>query len=84
MTTLSQRQYYRKAIRSSGCRKRTRNICQRMSSCRLTKSGKRVSYCRKRGNTRRNKSVRRNSSSASRKRHRAKTNIYENLSGSSS
>ncbi len=53
-TTLSQRQYYRKRVKGSMCRKKTAKQCRTIKSCKNTRrSAKRGNFCRKRTNTKR-------------------------------
>ena len=81
MTTLSARRHYRKNVRSSSCRGKVKASCRKLASCRLTRSGKRKSYCRKRRISRRysGRNLRRKST----KSNRRKTNMYELLGSSS-
>ncbi len=82
-TTLSARRHYRRQVKGSACRGKIKKSCRKSPSCRLTKSGKRKSYCRKRRISRRH-SGRHSSSSRSRSRsRRAKNNRFENLGSSS-
>jgi len=80
-TTLSARRHYRRQVKSSACRGKVKNSCRKSPSCRLTKSGKRRSYCRKRRTSRRHSG--RNLSFKSTRSRRAKTNMFENLGTSS-
>ncbi len=81
-TTLSARRHYRKQVRSSACRGKVKQSCRKSPSCRLTKSGKRKSYCRKRHVTRRHGSGHNLRRKSTRSR-RAKSNMYEVLGSSS-
>lgn len=83
-TTLSARRHYRKQVKSSSCRGKVKKSCRKSPSCRLTKSGKRKSYCRKRHVSRRHGHSSRKLSHKSTRSQRAKTNIYEVLGSSSS
>jgi hypothetical protein len=80
-TTLSARRHYRKQVRSSACRGKVKNTCRKSPSCRLTKSGARKSYCRKRRISRRHSghNLRRKRTRS----QRAKSNMFENLGSSS-
>lgn len=80
-TTLSARRHYRKQVKSSACRGKIKQRCRKSPSCRLTKSGKRKSYCRKRAISRRHSghNLRRKRSRS----QRAKSNMFENLGSSS-
>ncbi len=81
-TTLSARRHYRKQVKSSACRGKIKNSCRKSPRCRLTKSGKRKSYCRKRAISRRH-SGRQHSGRKSTRSQRAKNNMFENLGSSS-
>ena len=73
-TTLSARKHYRRQVKSSHCRGKTRNSCHNLRrTCKYTKPGKRKSYCRKKKGTKRR----------STRAQRAKTNRYEVLGSSS-
>ncbi len=77
--------HYRSNVKRSVCRGKVKKSCRKNMSCRLTRSGKRKSYCRNKKNTK-IRSKRSSSSSRSRshsKGHRRKANIYENLNTSS-
>ena len=80
-TTLSARRHYRKQVRGSACRGKIKNTCRKSPRCRLTKSGKRKSYCRKRHVSRRHSghSLRHKRTRS----QRAKTNRFEHLGSSS-
>ena len=82
-TTLSARRHYRKQVKSSTCRGKVKQTCRKSPSCRLTKSGKRKSYCRKRRITRRHSHSGYNLRRKSTRTRRAKTNKYEVLGSSS-
>lgn len=82
-TTLSARRHYRKQVKSSACRGKVKQSCRKSPSCRLTKSGKRKSYCRKRHVSRRHGHSGRNLRRKSTRSSRAKTNMYEVLGSSS-
>ena len=82
-TTLSARRHYRKQVRSSACRGKVKNSCRKSPSCRLTKSGKRKSYCRKRHVSRRHGHSGHNLRPKRSRSQRAKSNMFENLGSSS-
>lgn len=82
-TTLSARRHYRKQVRSSACRGKVKKTCRKSPSCRLTKSGIRRSYCRKRHVSRRHGHSGHNLRRKSTRSRRAKSNMYENLGSSS-
>lgn len=84
-TTLSARRHYRKQVRGSACRGKVKKSCRKAPSCRLTKSGKRKSYCRKRRISRRHKpsSYKLRLRRKSTRSQRAKANMFENLGSSS-
>ena len=76
--------HYRANVKSSTCRGKAKKSCRKNMSCRLTRSGKRASYCRIKKNTKyRRPSSKRSSSRSHSKGHRRKANIYENLNTSS-
>ncbi len=53
-TTLSARRHYRRQVKGSHCRGKVRNACHNLrKTCKYTKAGKRKSYCRKKGISRR-------------------------------
>lgn len=83
-TTLSARRHYRKQVKSSVCRGKVKKSCRKSPGCRLTKSGKRKSYCRKRTVSHRHKRTGRKMRYKSTRSQRAKTNMYEVLGSSSS
>ncbi len=83
-TTLSARRHYRKQVKSSSCRGKVKKSCRKSPGCRLTKSGKRKSYCRKRHVSRRHGHSARKLSYKSTRSQRAKSNMYEVLGSSSS
>ena len=47
MPTKSALLSYRRRVKSSSCRGKSRRGCRKTSGCNLTRSGKRRSYCRK-------------------------------------
>ena len=47
---LSKRKSYRKRVKTSKCRSKPRYACAATKGCKLTKSGKRKTYCRKSSN----------------------------------
>ena len=53
MTTLAQRQYYRKRVKGSMCTNKSTKACRKIKSCKNTRrTAKRSNFCRKRTNTR--------------------------------
>ena len=80
MTTLSARRHYRKQVKHSACRGKIKKSCRKLASCRLTRSGKRKSYCRKRKITNRHSSYKARKNTRA---NRGKTNMYELLGSSS-
>ena len=47
---LSKRKSYRRRVKTSKCRSKPRYACAATTGCKLTKSGKRKTYCRKSSN----------------------------------
>ena len=50
MSNRTKKQIYRSRVKNSSCRKRSKDSCRKKYGCKLTRSGKRTSYCRKRMN----------------------------------
>jgi hypothetical protein len=46
----SKKQLYRSRVKSSQCRKKSSSKCRRLNECKVTRKGRRQSYCRKKTN----------------------------------